>query len=235
MKDVKDEMKGSYTCKVKNEYGESKCRADFVVQTKPKLLKKLADQRIKEGDTLKLTVEISGTPDPEIKWYKDGQEVSADARIKITRDKQRKESYDLTVTLVKGSDGGAYEVRAENELGMVLSKSKVIVLSKILQLVIPTLLQKHTKKKNTILQNTEALLCPELSNLFSILEIGRHDNALAKLTRIYQTISSLIYFEKKKKEKKIVLSAQQRSRLSSKHARDTRTRIKFFIFREFWR
>ncbi|XP_046823070.1 obscurin isoform X4 [Vespa crabro] len=129
MKDVKAEMTGSYTCKVENEYGENKCHADFVVKTRPKLLKKLTDQRIKEGDTLKLTVEISGTPEPEIKWYKDGQEVSADARIKITRDKQRKESYDLTVTLVKGSDGGAYEVRAENELGMVLSKSKVIVLT----------------------------------------------------------------------------------------------------------
>ncbi|XP_035730756.1 obscurin-like isoform X5 [Vespa mandarinia] len=130
MKDVKAEMTGSYTCKVENEYGENKCHADFIVKTRPKLLKKLTDQRIKEGDTLKLTVEISGTPEPEIKWYKDGQEVSADARIKITRDKQRKESYDLTVTLVKGSDGGAYEVRAENELGMVLSKSKVIVLTK---------------------------------------------------------------------------------------------------------
>lgn len=203
MKDVKDEMKGSYTCKVKNEYGESKCRAEFVVRTKPKLLKKLADQRIKEGDTLKLTVEISGTPDPEIKWYKDGQEVSADARIKITRDKQRKESYDLTVTLVKGSDGGAYEVRAENELGMVLSKSKVIVLSKILQLVIPTLFYKNVKnvkkKENTIPQNTEALLlCPELSSLFSILVIGRHDNALTKLTRIYQAISIPVLKKKKK-------------------------------------
>ncbi|XP_047356865.1 obscurin isoform X5 [Vespa velutina] len=130
MKDVKAEMTGSYTCKVENEYGENKCHADFIVKTRPKLLKKLTDQRIKEGETLKLTVEISGTPEPEIKWYKDGQEVSADARIKITRDQQRKESYDLTVTLVKGSDGGAYEVRAENELGMVLSKSKVIVLTK---------------------------------------------------------------------------------------------------------
>ncbi|KAI4489747.1 hypothetical protein M0804_003929 [Polistes exclamans] len=130
MKEVKEEMKGRYTCKVENEYGVNECSADFTVKTKPKLLKKLADQRIKEGETLKLTVEISGTPEPDIKWYKDGHEVSADARIKITRDQQRKESYDLTVTLVKGSDGGAYEVRAENELGMVLSKSKVIVLTK---------------------------------------------------------------------------------------------------------
>lgn len=129
IKEVKTELKGRYTCKVANEYGENSSSSDLTVRTRPKLLKKLADQRLKEGDTLNLTFEVSGTPDPEVKWYKDGEEVTADARIKITRDSQRKESYDLTVTLLKGSDGGLYEVRAENELGYVTSKSKVIVLS----------------------------------------------------------------------------------------------------------
>ncbi|XP_053986004.1 obscurin isoform X2 [Hylaeus volcanicus] len=128
--DAKSELKGTYTCMVKNEYGETKSSSTLTVKTRPKLIKKLADQRIKEGDTLKLIFEVAGTPDPEVKWFKDGQEVSADARIKITRDSKRQESYDLTVTLVKGSDGGVYEVRAENELGYVTSKSKVIVMTK---------------------------------------------------------------------------------------------------------
>lgn len=128
--EAKSELKGKYTCKVKNEYGETKTSSTLTVNTRPKLLKKLSDLRVNEGDTLKLIFEVSGTPDPEVKWFKDGQEVSADARIKITRDSKRKESYDLTVTLVKGSDGGVYEVRAENELGYVTSKSKVIVMSK---------------------------------------------------------------------------------------------------------
>lgn len=131
IKEVKTELRGCYTCKVQNEYGENSSSSNLTVNTRPKLLKKLADQRMKEGDTLKLTLEVSATPDPEVKWYKDGEEVTADARIKITRDSQRKESYDLTVTLLKGSDGGLYEVRAENDLGYVTSKSKVIVLSKL--------------------------------------------------------------------------------------------------------
>ncbi|XP_029048165.2 obscurin-like isoform X4 [Osmia bicornis bicornis] len=127
--EAKSELKGKYTCKVKNEYGETKISSTLTVNTRPKLLKKLSDLRVNEGDTLKLIFEVSGTPDPEIKWFKDGKEVSADARIKITRDSKRRESYDLTVTLVKGSDGGVYEVRAENELGYVTSKSKVIVMT----------------------------------------------------------------------------------------------------------
>ncbi|XP_014485518.1 PREDICTED: muscle M-line assembly protein unc-89-like isoform X3 [Dinoponera quadriceps] len=129
VKEVKTELKGHYTCKVHNEYGENSSSSDLTVNTRPKLLKKLTDQRLKEGETLTLSLEVSATPEPEVKWYKDGEEVSADARIKITRDSQRKESYDLTVTLLKGSDGGLYEVRAENALGYVTSKSKVIVLT----------------------------------------------------------------------------------------------------------
>ncbi|XP_072755043.1 protein Obscurin isoform X6 [Anoplolepis gracilipes] len=130
MKEVKSELKGNYTCKVQNEYGENSSSSNLTVNTRPKLLKKLEDQRLKEGETLTLKFEVSGTPDPKVKWYKDGEEVTADARIKITRDSQRNESYDLTVTLLKGSDGGLYEVRAENDLGYVISKSKVIVLTK---------------------------------------------------------------------------------------------------------
>lgn len=128
--DVKTEHSGRYTCKLRNEYGKNESSSSLSVYCKPKIVKKMTDQKLKEGDTLKLQVQISGTPDPDIKWFKDGQEVSADVRVKITRDKQRKESYDLTLNLLKGSDGGVYEVRAVNEMGSVNCKSKVIVLSK---------------------------------------------------------------------------------------------------------
>lgn len=45
----------------------------------------------------------------------------------------RLENYHLTVTLVKEEDGGEYEVRAENEMGSVSSKSTVTVHSKYSQ------------------------------------------------------------------------------------------------------
>ncbi|XP_011305282.1 muscle M-line assembly protein unc-89 isoform X2 [Fopius arisanus] len=128
--DIKEERSGTFICKLTNEYGSDSSSGKLIVYCKPKIVKKMVDQKLNEGDTLKLAVQISGTPDPDIKWFKDGKEVSADARIKITRDSQRKESYDLTLNLLKGSDGGTYEVRAENEMGSVVCKSKVIVLTK---------------------------------------------------------------------------------------------------------
>ncbi|XP_051165305.1 obscurin isoform X5 [Leptopilina boulardi] len=134
---VKPELAGKYICKIKNQYGENKCEANLTVYTRPKINKKLVDQKVNEGDTLSLKVEISGTPEPEVKWFKDGKQVdaSADARIKISRDTKRKENYDLTLTLVKGSDGGVYEVKAVNELGQVSCKSKVIILTKTEEIV----------------------------------------------------------------------------------------------------
>lgn len=41
------------------------------------------------GQTLKLDVEVEGCPEPKVKWFKDGKEITLDARIKIERDTHR--------------------------------------------------------------------------------------------------------------------------------------------------
>ena len=71
--------------------------------------------------------------------FKDGQEVTADAHIKITRDSQSLEEYSLTVTIVKGPDAGDYEVRAENFLGTASTKSAVKVNSEYSCIIFPLL------------------------------------------------------------------------------------------------
>lgn len=73
---------------------------------------------------IKLSINIEYFP-----RYKDGQEVRADARIKITRDCTRLETYNLTLNLIKREDAGDYEVKASNVLGTASTKSHVKVLS----------------------------------------------------------------------------------------------------------
>lgn len=89
----------------------------------------LKDVEVNEGETLVLEVEIYAVPEPKIVWYKDGQEVRADARVKIQRDQLRLETYNLTLTLVKREDAGEYEVKATNVLGSASTTSHVKVLS----------------------------------------------------------------------------------------------------------
>lgn len=71
--------------------------------------------------------------------FKDGQEVTADAHIKITRDSQSLEDYSLTVTIVKGADAGDYEARAENFLGTASTKSTVKINSEYSCIFFPLL------------------------------------------------------------------------------------------------
>lgn len=101
----------------------------ILILGKPKITKALVDTEVDEGKTLVLEVEIYSVPEPTIVWTKDGQEVHSDARIKITRDSIRSETYSLTLNIVKGSDSGDYEVKATNFLGTSSSKSRVVVQS----------------------------------------------------------------------------------------------------------
>lgn len=94
---------------------------------KPKIRKDLEDIVITEGDTLTLEVEVYAVPEPKIVWYKDGQEVHADARVKIQRDSQRMETYNLTLNLIKRGEAGVYELKATNTLGTAVAKSVVTV------------------------------------------------------------------------------------------------------------
>ncbi|KAL7050000.1 hypothetical protein ACKWTF_003934 [Chironomus riparius] len=127
IKEATVEARGKYTCKVTNEFGSDTSTSNVTVNCKPKIKKTLVDTEVDEGTTLVLEVEIYSVPDPQITWTKDGQEVHTDARIKITRDSQRSETYALTLNLVKGSDSGDYEIKATNFLGTSTSRSRVVV------------------------------------------------------------------------------------------------------------
>ncbi|KAL4713897.1 hypothetical protein ACJJTC_015551 [Scirpophaga incertulas] len=127
LKEVSAQYAGKVTCRVANDSGEDSCNATFTVNRKPRFTKSLVDMTVEAGGTLRLDVEVEGCPDPGVSWYKNGKPISTDARIKIERDTKRLENYHLTVTLVKEEDGGEYEVRAENELGSVSTKSTVTI------------------------------------------------------------------------------------------------------------
>ena len=113
------------------ESGATETSAKLFVNCKPKFLKHLNNTTVEEGTTLNLAVEVAATPEPVVKWLKNGKEVNTDARIRILRDNKRCETYNLSVDLVKYEDGGDYEVIVQNSLGTITSKSTVIVQSKL--------------------------------------------------------------------------------------------------------
>ncbi|XP_060519331.1 obscurin isoform X9 [Cylas formicarius] len=127
IKEVTSELSGQYTCKLSNEVGSAETSAKLTVNCAPRIIKHLKDTTVEEGATLHLEVEVGGCPPPTVKWLRNGREVSADARIKISRDTHRHETFNLAVNLIKYEEQGEYEVMVTNAYGTVSSKSFVTV------------------------------------------------------------------------------------------------------------
>ncbi|XP_065160451.1 titin-like isoform X4 [Atheta coriaria] len=82
LKDVAISDAGRYTCTAVNEAGKAISTADLVVRKTifpPVFGRRLQAQVISKGQRAIMEVEISGTPDPEITWFKDGQPIKTDA------------------------------------------------------------------------------------------------------------------------------------------------------------
>ncbi|KAG8233550.1 hypothetical protein J437_LFUL013762, partial [Ladona fulva] len=125
IREVTTETSGKYSCKVFNDLGSTESSCSFTVHCKPRFPKGLSDKAADEGDSLTLTIECYANPEPEVKWYKDGEEIKVDARISIKR--QGSESYSLSFDVVKKEDTGEYEVRAKNNMGEASTHSKLHV------------------------------------------------------------------------------------------------------------
>ena len=69
-----------------------------------KFVKQLKSQQLIEKDELVLLCELDDSLG-EVRWYKDGVEIIADNRIKITKDNRKRK---LVIKETKITDGGQY-------------------------------------------------------------------------------------------------------------------------------
>ncbi|XP_020716206.1 obscurin isoform X3 [Ceratitis capitata] len=155
LKEVNTSMHGTYCCKIMNDYGRLENECIVTVNCKPKIRKPLKDTEVQANGTLTLETDIYAVPEPTVKWYKDGKEINADARVKISRDSYRTEDYSLSLTICQPKDAGTYEVRALNSIGESQSQCKVLILNEL-----------HTKEEvdGEKAQNMENGAIPEIQH-----------------------------------------------------------------------
>ncbi|XP_052132282.1 obscurin-like, partial [Frankliniella occidentalis] len=128
IKGVTPEDAGTYTVTAWNDMGEDFAEVTLNVKAPPKFKTKMKDQACMTDDTLRVTVEVEGTPAPELSWYKDGQEISStDERFHIV--KETSETYVLVIEKVRLDDSGSYSVVARNEVSQTSEFYKVAVQS----------------------------------------------------------------------------------------------------------
>jgi len=121
--------KSSYTCKAKNRFGEIDAKMNLIVNSiKPTIIRDLQEQQIFEkGQSLELQVEITGVPQPQVKWFKGNDEINNKDYQMIFDNKQ---TYTLIVPNCTPDHQGEYSVQATNAGGTVKSKKTKVIVQK---------------------------------------------------------------------------------------------------------
>ncbi|XP_022821456.1 obscurin isoform X5 [Spodoptera litura] len=115
---------GRYQCVARNREGQATCEANLEVVDKiarkqkvepPEFLKKIGDIEVFRGMSAKFTACATGTPEPDVEWYRNDERLFPCERIRM--DKETTGLLRLTIGGVAPSDVGTYRCRIYNAHG----------------------------------------------------------------------------------------------------------------------
>ena len=118
---------GTITAKATNEFGtiEKNCQID--VLDSPRILNKLDNLTVNEGETAKFVVKFSGKPKPVIKWFKDDAEIQIDESVEVKEIAEDEISF--SIKACKAEHLGNYFAKAINEFGEVASNKATLTIN----------------------------------------------------------------------------------------------------------
>uniref|UniRef100_A0A914I5C8 Muscle M-line assembly protein unc-89 n=1 Tax=Globodera rostochiensis TaxID=31243 RepID=A0A914I5C8_GLORO len=163
---------GTYRCVATNDSGQASTKAfvrvDEGIETRApveeatpaQISVKLADQRVQEGQPLKLHCKVEGIPTPELVWYKDGEQVRPSERVQLERDVDGN-AY-LIIPKCTLDDDGVYRVIATNPHGTAYDKCTITVKKAALEEgpLVPEG-AKEMAKAPKLVEPLENVKCPE--------------------------------------------------------------------------
>ncbi|XP_018570500.1 peroxidasin, partial [Anoplophora glabripennis] len=113
---------GNYQCEASNVNGRVIADANVIIKAAPIFTVQPENADTQIGGVIKLECVASGTPGPEIAWFKNDEELQPQGRIHITEDGSVLEIRDA-----KESDSALYICEASNEMGIREVSAKVKV------------------------------------------------------------------------------------------------------------
>ena len=111
---------GEYAITASNLAGEVQLKCSLLVNQPPSFDKELADAVTVAGQSCKFSVISGGIPEPIIKWYKDGVEITANDHFTQTT---KGHLHSLLINNVSHDDDGKIVVEATNEAGTAKSSA----------------------------------------------------------------------------------------------------------------
>ena len=119
IKDARCSDQGNYICRAKNTAGEVRKSCKLIVKqvtptSPPAFVKHLKDVYIVEGSCTRFDVKVTGMPEPDVTWCKDGEPVKQDKHLEIVHDEDTSALILMYSTL---EDAGDYTCKATSEAG----------------------------------------------------------------------------------------------------------------------
>lgn len=119
---------GTITAKATNEFGAAEKSCQLDVLDSPRILNKLDNLTVNEGDSVKFVVKFSGKPKPAIKWFKDEVEIQVDETVEVAETAEDEVSF--TIKSSKADNLGTYFAKAVNEFGEVASNKATLTINR---------------------------------------------------------------------------------------------------------
>ncbi|XP_026815442.1 titin isoform X5 [Rhopalosiphum maidis] len=116
------EDSGQYTCKAMNAAGGTSCTTDVIVKKNvfpPVMCRRLLPNTVAEGERVVLEIEVAGTPEPTVSWFKNNQPLSATSNLHRLR--QQGNCSAVVIEKATTEHAGEYKVVAKNEGGEAVS------------------------------------------------------------------------------------------------------------------
>ncbi|XP_051486419.1 vascular endothelial growth factor receptor kdr-like isoform X2 [Apus apus] len=112
---ITEEQSGLYKCRAQNQHNSTDMlerHTQLLVRAKaaPYVIQNLTDLEVNISGKIILECKVSGTPEPQITWRKNGYPISAASGISM-------ENNTLVIERVKKDDEGLYECKASNDMG----------------------------------------------------------------------------------------------------------------------
>jgi len=90
----------------------------------PQFTDRLQHKEVKEGESVRFTIRVSGRPPPEVTWYREGSQIVSSADFEILQDG---DLHALYIPEVFYEDAGKYTVKAMSKAGQAHCTAELVV------------------------------------------------------------------------------------------------------------
>ncbi|CAG9865498.1 unnamed protein product [Phyllotreta striolata] len=132
---IKEEDDGTYQCRAENKEDSLDASAVIHVQVPPRFIKKPQDIVEHSTKDIEFKCAVSGIPEPEVQWFKNGELVKYSEYYKLVN------GYNLKIMGLMPSDSGLFQCFATNQAGNIQAVANLKVQTN------PEKRRKHHSKK----------------------------------------------------------------------------------------